>query len=198
MAFGLPPLLNQAAKFGNTAVLLVSDALQVLSLFSSKPMWGIYLDGKQILIPDNIESIEYKQDWRVADHPMEQGAFASYNKVATPYDARVRMTKGGSDAQRQLFLDKLASIAGGLDLYTIIMPEQWYTNANIVRYDYRRTAANGVGLVSVEIWLQEIRIAAKAALSSSKAASAVPVNNGGTVQAQPATTAQTTATQGTQ
>lgn len=149
------PSLPQLLDMAGVGDLLTGDNVpsnQVLT-----PQWGIFLDGEQVLFPDSMVSLEYKKDYRIVDYPMEEGAFQSYNKVTTPYDARIRVTKGGTIEDRQAFLQDVAGIAESLDLYDLITPEVSYSNANVMHVDYRRTATNGVGLLSIDLWLIEIR-----------------------------------------
>lgn len=157
MPFGIPPLLNQASQAVATGGLLVADAAAVVNLFFSTAQWGLFADGEPVIEPDSIISVEFKRDWRVVDYPMEKGAFESYNKVTLPFDARVKMTKGGTAAQREAFLEQVEAIAGTTDVYDVVTPEKTYIGTNIVHWDYRREANRGVGLITVDLWLLEIR-----------------------------------------
>ncbi|MEI7296594.1 phage baseplate protein [Paraburkholderia tropica] len=192
MANGIPNLLGQVASVTNTVSLVTSDVELVLSLFAS-PKWGIGQDGVYSIVPDSIVSVEYKRDWSVPNYPQESGAFQSYNKVSLPYDAHIRMTKGGTVSDRQSFLTTLDAMAASLELYDVVMPEVVYSNANIVHYDYRRTSTNGVGLLTVDVWLEEIRVAPDAAFTNTAAASGSDSQQTGMVQPQTATTAQSAA-----
>jgi len=189
MASGIPALLSQVNNIENTVSLLTSDVQSVLGMFAG-PTWGIGFNGVFQIIPDSIVSVEYKKDWRVPNYPQEQGAFQTYNKVTMPYDARVQMTKGGTVAERQEFLNAIEAAAGSLNLYDIVMPEITYQNANIIHYDYRRTSTNGVGLLTVDIWLLEVRVTATTAFASTAQPSGASPVNDGNVQAQTPTPSQ--------
>lgn len=155
MAFGLPSIPNLPAAI-SAASLLVSDATAIGRLFGATSVqWGIFQKGKPVLSPDSMLSIEYKQDWRIADYPMEQGAFQSYNKVATPFDVKVRMSKGGSVAARAAFLAAVQKIAGSLNLYDVVTPEKTYTSVNISHIDYHRDGGKGARLMVLDIWLTD-------------------------------------------
>lgn len=185
-----PPSLSTVANVGNLATLVTADATIVRQLLNAKPRWGIFLKGKLIAEADNVLSVEYRQDSRVSQYPQEQGAFQSYNKVATPFEARVQLTKGGSEFDRSAFLKAIESAARSLDLYDVATPERTYSNANIERFDYRRTAHNGAGLITVEIWLVEVRETAKTAFTKTALASGADPKTVGAVQAQTVTPAQ--------
>jgi len=189
MANGLPNLLNNPLGTVNAVSLLVADAALIYSLFN-KPQWGVYLNGSPAIIPDSIVGVEYKHDWRNATAPQGQGAFADYNKVQTPFEARVTMTKGGPIEERQAFLTACEAAAGSLDLYTIVTPEISYQSANITHYDYRRTSHNGVTMLTVDLWLEEVRVTGTVAYANTQQASWAGQVSDGTVQPQTPTPAQ--------
>lgn len=158
--FGVPPV-NFAAAAGSVISLLIADAIGLLGGLAG-PQWGIFLGGAPVVATgfnaDNVISLEYAQEWILADYPIEQGGFESYDKVQTPFRARIRFSAGGSLANRQALLDAVAAIAGDFNLYSVVTPEFTYLKANVHHYDYRRTAVNGVGLIVVDVWLMEVRV----------------------------------------
>lgn len=139
---------------------------------------------------DSVTGVEYRQDWFVADAPQERGAFTSYDKVGTPFEVRVTFVSGGSLSNRQALLRTIKRIAGDLNLYDVVTPEETYLNCNVSHYGYRR-AEGEAGLIEVTVHLVEIRDTGEAALSStgqpeSSAPTAQPdgaqPQNGGQVQ----------------
>jgi len=179
---GLPALPPSVAVF-NQATLLISDAIN-LALALSSPHWGIYLFGIPVVFADNVVTMEYKQDWRLSTYPQEQGAFATYNKVALPYEAKLRFSTGGSLIERQAFLLSIAAIAGDNLIYDIVTPEQVYLHCNVIHYDYKREASSA-GLIAVDIWLEQVVISGPATFSNTtQNPTAAPVTNNGLVQGQ--------------
>lgn len=154
MMFGIPILLDQGIDFNIPPDLLTSDGID--SFYGDYPIWGIYNGETAVIVPDSMISIEFKSDNRVLNYPIQKGSFQSYNKLITPYSARIRMTKSGTDADRQEFLSSIDAAANSLDVYDIVMPDTFYNDANITGYEYKRTSENGVGLLSVEILLQQV------------------------------------------
>ena len=153
MANGIPPLLNNLIiAIPN---LLSADILIGLPSFGQQ--WGVFLGGAPIIIFDTFVSIDYRQTWNISDYPVEKGGFESYNKVYTPFETRVRFASGGSEANRTALLASIAAISGTLQLYTVVTPEAIYQSVNVKHYDYHRTATNGVGLLTVDLWLEEVR-----------------------------------------
>lgn len=194
MANGIPPLLGQIANVTNKISLVTSDALGILNLFAG-PQWGVFnLNGNIALEPDSIISLDFKREWSIPNYPVEQGGFETYNKVTTPSDTNIRMTKGGTDEDRYNFLYQVQYAAASLHLYNVVMPEgPLIQNVNIIRYDYRRTSTNGVGLLSVDIAFREIRVTATTAFSNTAAPSGANPVNDGSVQPQVPTTSQSAA-----
>jgi hypothetical protein len=131
------------------------------------PVWGVFdQSGNKALNPDSFLAFEYKNSSRVSDYPQEQGAFASYNKVATPFDVRVRMSIGSDLAARTDFLATCDTMLKSTDLFNVVTPEATYVNVTLDNYDYRREQKNGATLITVELSFVEIRITATAQFSS--------------------------------
>jgi len=179
VAPGVPNILRKQGSIVAAGVMLLKDA--VSAYLSAPTEWGIFQNGKSVLISDSVVSVDYRKEWHISDYPIEQGNFESYNKVRMPYDARITFSKGGTDSDRNEFLTTIESISASLELYDVVTPEFTYVNANISHFDYRRTSINGVGLLAVTIWLQEIRATAASAFSKVETAEpsgAQPLNNG--------------------
>lgn len=176
-----PAALQRLQTLQNRATLLVADASAIVSLFGG-PKWGLFLNGKTVAEADSVRSIEFRQDSKLSDYPQQKGAFESYNKVSSPFDARLQFTKGGTTSDRAKFLDAIDKAANSLDLYEVTTPEKVYKSANIQRYDYHRTADSGAGLLTVDLWLIEIRETVAVGFTNSKAPAGSKLKNAGTVQ----------------
>lgn len=143
-------------------------------------VWGVFdQSGKAALTPDSFLDIDYKQDMRVSNYPQEEGAFASYNKVGTPYDCRVRMALGGDKASRTAFLAQIDTMLKSIDLFTVVTPEVTYVNASLQNYNYHRETRNGATMLVVDLWFIEVRLTGVATFSQpSQPSGADPVSNG--------------------
>lgn len=165
---GVPPLPSYSTQvFG----LLTSDLVGIVGgLFVSQ--WGIFLNGIPVLsTADNFVSLDFKQDFAISDYPVEgaigglanplsiggSSGFQTYNKVALPADIRIRASCGGSEAKRQAFLATCAVIVPNTFLYDVVTPERIYLNYVFSHMDVRRQAGQGAGLVTVDLWLTEVR-----------------------------------------
>lgn len=151
------------------------------------PVWGVFdEDNLPVAIADSVRAVDYQSESRVADYPQEEGAFESYNKVQLPYQASVSLICGGNEQKRANFLSAIQQAQKSTDLYSVVMPDIVYNNANIVSYSYRREQRNGATLLTVDLHIEEIRVSAAAAFADNvqNPASADTFNQG---QVQPGT-----------
>jgi len=151
------PAVAFAAGVGAGIALVAADALGLPLFGSIGTQWGIFRQGRPVVVCDNVAAFDHKADWAISDYPVEGGQFESYNKVTIPYDVRMVFTAGGSEANRTALLNSLRAIVGDLNFYDAVSPEAVYTPVNLVHLDYRRTAQNGVGLLVVSVWCRQVR-----------------------------------------
>ena len=176
MIMGFPnfpgvPALSQTSL---NSLSKISAAIGGASLFSSfssnkvNPTWGIYIGrGNTPVSFDSFLSIDFKNEMDVANYPIEQGGFNSYNKVKVPYECVVKATAGsgyadaGRDVEwRSSFLTLVDLILVSTIMCTIVTPEATYTNANLESYNYKRELRNGASILLVEMHFVEIMPAA--------------------------------------
>lgn len=201
---GVPPMLRQVGAVQSTVILVASDAVQILRLFSPA-QWGLVSEGGVPLFEGaNFLGVEARKDWRIPDYPIEKGSFESYNKVETPFEGKVTLAVGDDSllpglpnlpaiggfgglsgsalSRRTAFLTAVETACASLTLYTLLTPEKPYPSLNLVHYDYRRIAQQGVTLLAVDIFVQEVRTTATATFSNVKSPEAASPVNGGQVQ----------------
>ena len=157
---------------------ILADALQ------QPAQWGIFsaADGSQLGILSNSQStlqaiggtllsqltgstpavlstfgMDYTQESRVSDYPVENGGFATFNKVQMPASPVVTLILDGQESDRTYFINSLQAASTGTDLYNVVTPEVSYYNYNIERFTYSRRASKGATLIIAEVYLKEIR-----------------------------------------
>jgi hypothetical protein len=200
---GPPPIVGAAIALGRLWQ----------SLFT-QPLWAIYKQAEEqptetdegvetvtvvadrtpVVVPDSFLAFSYRNEYSVSDYPVQRGAFMSYNKVANPFEAAVRLSKGGSLQERKAFLESLDAIVGTLDLYDILTPEKTYIGVNVLRWELARQGVKGAYFFAeVDVYFREIRQSVSTYTTSSadtanaQSTSALPVQNIGTVPAQATT-----------
>jgi hypothetical protein len=157
MPQGVPPLLaGQLAIFIDPTDVLSADTMTGYGLGAS-PQWGIFLGANAVVQADTVTRLAYSQEWAIADYPVERGGFESYDKVNTPFRMRLQFVSGGSEAKRAALLESIEAISDTLTLYDVMTPEQVYVGVNVERYEYRREATRGLGIMVVDVDVLEIR-----------------------------------------
>lgn len=99
---------------------------------------------------------------QLPSEPIEQGSFATYNRVIEPVIIRAKLATMGQSDLLQSKLDELKEMASGNKKITVVTPEQKYPNMMLESFDYRRDNNSGVGLLTVELRLKEVREVATA------------------------------------
>ena len=209
---GVPLLLRAASRR------VLSEELRALAdnpgwfVMPGSPQWGVFtLAGDPLVEVDSVLDVGFSQNHKISNYPIQNNAFNSYNKVAEPFQATVRLMKSGSfrsgnveqsmsgnvesqaSRERGDFLDAIDQAAKSLDLYIVVTPERSYINCNITSYSYKREQSKGAYQIVVDLTLQEVRQVQAAYTSSdsrqkitnAKDVGATSNINAGKVQAQP-------------
>lgn len=170
---GVPTLLRNPLAPIPLPSLLTADSFNDSGFSSSASQWGLFdSSGNSVIDADNLVSFEFAQDWTIADYQIEQGSFETYDKVQQPYNARLTFSRGGSEQARSDFLASVEAIVDDTNLYSVVTPEKTYVNANISHYDYKRTSSNGVGLLTITLYLMQVRADVTAQYTSTTASTA--------------------------
>lgn len=165
---GVPTLSSYVP---NAVILLAADAVSLLFGGLANP-WGVFLDGEVAFDYDSFNALSFRKESAIADYQIEgeggASGFMSYDKVALPFECRVRLVVGGSEARREALIAAVAAAQEDLELYDILTPERLYEGCNILRHTYERTSSEGVGLVKIDITFQEIRSSEVTAFSNTQ------------------------------
>lgn len=165
---GVPALLRGALNGAiDAVVLMASDALGLFGGLDT-PQWGLFLDGAPAVVADSVTSFDYREDWTISDFPVEEGGFETYDKVQQPFDLRLRFATGGSQADRQAFIDSVQQIIGSLDLFDAVTPEATYQSVNPTHWDYSRKADRGAGLLHIDLFCRQVRVTATSQYTSTQ------------------------------
>ncbi|WP_446471175.1 phage baseplate protein [Xenorhabdus stockiae] len=157
--FGKPDIPNWKG-IPNAAIdagISLGGAALINTLFGN--YWGIFNQyGIPLLLADSVISLQYQNQYRVVSAPIENGSFASYNKVGEPYKVTVQLSKSsGGTLERGAFLSQLEILAKSTLKFHVVTPEFVYINAAIVGYDLAREAKDGTTLIKVNVHLEEVR-----------------------------------------
>lgn len=106
---------------------------------------------------DTFQSLNYKQENKVTQNPVEQGSFVDYNVVETPAEIACVISKHGFAPDLSAFVDALEQYVKSTDLLTVETPEKEYANMKMTKFSYNRSAENGTDVIYAECAFTEIR-----------------------------------------
>jgi hypothetical protein len=162
----LPGVPQLARPIGALAAVLpaIISKLQVQAMpqvlfqaVKALPVWGVFdVTGSQVIAPDSIMAFGLRAEYRVSDYPVQDGQFASYDKVTVPAEIMLRMVKGSTLQDRVNFEDACEFVAASLDTYSIITPERTYTNMNPFRFEVNRVERKGAFFIEAEMYFRKI------------------------------------------
>lgn len=185
-----------ATLFGSPSI---GSALWQSSLVP--PKWGIFdSNNKQIIFPDSVLEFGYRKEFKVSNFTVQLGAFANYNKVTTPFEIQLRLSKAGKASDRRIFINSIGALAKSIAKCNIRVPEGTYYGCNAFRFElFRRMGRNAEWIDEAYVYFLEIQeVAAQYTntgvnLPNAQDPAAQPVANQGSVQPQLPSTAQATA-----
>lgn len=125
----------------------------------SAPVWGIYdSDNNLVVQADSVAAFDWRKENRVSNFPVQQGQFATYNRVGLPNETSLTLTKGGSLAQRTAFLQQIELVIAqqNINLYTIRTPEKTYANVSATRAELSRRGSANAFYFDVELYFIEV------------------------------------------
>lgn len=150
------------------------------------PRWGLYnQDGQRVVEFDTFLGVRFRDGSRISSFPVEQGAFSSFNKVDTPYDAELRFAHSGDMNSRGALLAQLAALKISLDLFSVVTPEIAYQTANVVGYSYERSSRTGPSQLIVSLYVEEVREIPRATAAQTAEPDGATERSNGQVQAIP-------------
>lgn len=190
---GVPPLLRNALSTVSTVQGLVAGAHTITQFFAgapTKPVWGIFdSNRKSVVDADSFLAFENANETTVSDFPVQAGGFASYNKVRLPARNSVRISKGGSLADRAALLTQLDVLLATTDVFTILTPEKSYPSVNLERFTVmRKDKDSAYFLTDVDLYFREIQVTevvftnTASSTANAQAPSAQPEVNQGVLQ----------------
>ncbi|QEO17209.1 hypothetical protein [Acetobacter vaccinii] len=216
VAAGVPALLGPSVVSGAraSASTLLASALDEALIAQADRQWGIFSTSNQpVLTSGRVRSVDVQHDSVIAQAPMEQQSFQSYNKVLLPGRYAVDMlcdgsSLGGGEGSvladlvagaglagpvggqmvRTAFLATLDALVADVALYTVVTPEAVYANVNVVGYALRREARRGLTLLWAALQLQEVRLNSQTTAADTATPAGQAERSGGNVQAQDAST----------
>ena len=113
--------------------------------------------GQNIVTFTSFIDADISDENKVVEEAVEEGSFASYNKVETPIVISVTLGLSGTTAILQNALNALKKYCHSTDLISLVTPTAEYQNLNLEKYDYQLKREIGRGALYVALSLIEIR-----------------------------------------
>jgi hypothetical protein len=139
-------------------------ASQIPSVNPPTPIYAVIASDTffPLTIPSSWGEFSPRYETQTSDYPVEQGAFALYNKVRRPVVVRVTMIKTGSDLARFAWLAAIQQFEANnpLQLYTLISPQAVYVDYTITGLSYDTRRDKGSNLLYLEMQFQQVPLIA--------------------------------------
>ena len=147
--------LNNKLNYGNYAQQFIrqDDVLGV-----QPEQWSILDEsGEKAFSFDTFQSADVKKESKVTSMPVENGSFVSYNLIQAPKELNCMISKRGFVPDLMKFVDALMSYVDSTNLVTIVTPEYEFEKMKITKFNYTRSADNGIDVIYAELSCIEIR-----------------------------------------
>ncbi len=113
--------------------------------------------GERVVEFTSFISMDLRDEYNVVTSPVEEGSFASYNKVATPLEIDCSLGIEWDETTLNLARDPLNELAASTDIVSLVTPETEYYNLNLKSVSYRRKREDGLGVLWLDLKLVEVR-----------------------------------------
>lgn len=113
--------------------------------------------GEAVVRFTSFLSLDLRNESLVVSGPVEEGGFATYNKVETPLEVDVSLGIEGDDATLQTVLDTLDKLQAGTELLSLVTPNAEYQDLNLEGFNYRRRREDGLGVLWVDLSLVGVK-----------------------------------------
>lgn len=168
MALSLPSLPKLPTKLPG-ASLLPAAVLNVVSLIAKnlpkfnppRPIYAIINadTGVPLTVPDSWQEIIPRfSEYQVSDYPVEDGAFAAYNKVRRPDMVDMVLVKTGNDLARATWLEAIRQQVktDPTARYHIVTPQGIFQSLTITRQAFQTRQDRGQNMLYLELQLSEV------------------------------------------
>lgn len=182
-----------AFSLNETTLLSAVNSGSIFSVINStiSPSWGItyntvdpsvkdVTEGQEVFTATRWVASENTGDAMVVNSPIEKGSFTSYNKVKRPSEIRVQFAIEGwsgfsgslpnltnfTTESRTDVIDILNEMKNTASTYNIETPDTVYESYDLVHFDYAVSAKEGLTLLRVNAFFQEVMQTGEVTISS--------------------------------
>jgi len=109
---------------------------------------------------DSLLDIEINNGGKVLSVPVEQGSFATYNKVNESLMIRVTLATGVSSEEQRVVLATLQQLRQDTTLISLVTPQAEYPSMTLESYVVNRSQSEGSTMLIAKLSLVEVRTVA--------------------------------------
>lgn len=140
--------------------ILSAIASRLPKLNPPRPIYAI-VDSESFIpltVPDSWGEFSPRFESQTSDYPVENGAFATYNKVRRPTSVSVTLVKTGSDVARFTWFAAIqqAELQSPTTLYTLISPQGVYVDYTLKDMAYETRQDRGSNLLYLTMQFVQI------------------------------------------
>lgn len=114
-------------------------------------------DGQPLITFTSFLELEYHDESKVLEHPVEEGGFYTYNKIETPVEVSVMLAIAGKNEDLQRILTTLDELVSSTKLINVETPIKLIASNTLVSYDFILKKDDGISLLTVNLALREVR-----------------------------------------
>ena len=120
--------------------------------------WTIIDEDNQTTIGfSGFMDIDVRNEGQALSYPVEKSSFADYNKVQSPLEIRVNLSKQGDDSEIESIINQLDDYQQKAVLLSVSTPSMLYEGMTLESYSYKRTNNQNTCLLVTELVLKEVR-----------------------------------------
>lgn len=116
-----------------------------------------YEDASVAVGFSRVMKLEMTAEGKVVSTPIEQGSFASYNKVESPVTISSQLAVEGEMSDLQSVVDTLFELKTNTETLNFVTPVREYEGFTLEKFSYQQAVENGINLLYVDITLMEIK-----------------------------------------
>ena len=161
----------------NTATIITSPFSTPITIKNTGQTEGKIIEGEYALEPDSFVNFEYKVDHKIPNYPIQNGSFASYNKIALPYEIKIRVTKKGI-SNISSFINQILILLNSVQILAVVTPDRIYNSVNLIHFDYKKEAVNGATLLIADLTFEEVRVVVSPSVPTATPNGAGTISNG--------------------
>lgn len=113
--------------------------------------------GNDLVKYTSFLSLDVRAEAQVVKGAIEEGSFASYNKVMQPAEIDVQLGVAGTENELQEVLKTLEKYRHSTDLIAIAIPEGVYRPVSLESFSYARKREDGINVLWLDLSFVQIK-----------------------------------------